>query len=87
MFSRVKLGHGVGLRTTHYAQFLEERPEVAAEFSRTLALRRVDLTMVLEGLDAEAKRARVATEETRILDRIQEFFGLARTTSPEATKR
>ncbi|MBS1149214.1 MAG: hypothetical protein H6Q89_912 [Myxococcaceae bacterium] len=28
MFSRVKLGHGVGLRTKHYAQFLEERPEV-----------------------------------------------------------
>jgi small-conductance mechanosensitive channel len=59
---------------------LEERPEVAAEFSRTLALRRVDLATVLEDLDAEAKRARVATEETRILDRIQEFFGLARTT-------
>jgi uncharacterized protein (UPF0276 family) len=29
LFSRVKLGHGVGLRTTHYTQFLEERPPVA----------------------------------------------------------
>ena len=29
MFSRVKLGHGVGLRTKHYSQFLEERPDVA----------------------------------------------------------
>ncbi len=29
MFSRVKLGHGVGLRTKHYPQFLEERPDVA----------------------------------------------------------
>ncbi len=29
MFSRLKLGHGVGLRTKHYPQFLEERPDVA----------------------------------------------------------
>jgi uncharacterized protein (UPF0276 family) len=29
LFSRIKLGHGVGLRTKHYAQFLEERPSVA----------------------------------------------------------
>ncbi len=28
MFSRVKLGHGVGLRTKHYSQFLEERPDI-----------------------------------------------------------
>lgn len=28
MFSRVKMGHGVGLRTKHYAQFLDERPDV-----------------------------------------------------------
>ncbi len=29
MFSRVNLGQGVGLRTKHYAQFVEERPDVA----------------------------------------------------------
>jgi CRP-like cAMP-binding protein len=68
------------LDKTGLQHILEERPEVAAEFSRTLALRRVDLATALDGLDADAKRARVATEETRILDRIQEFFGLARTT-------
>jgi len=28
MFSRVKLGHGVGLRTRHYGQFLSEQPGV-----------------------------------------------------------
>jgi small-conductance mechanosensitive channel/CRP-like cAMP-binding protein len=61
-------------------RILEERPEVAEHFSKTLARRRVDLATVAEGLDAEAGRARVATEETRILDKIQEFFGLARTT-------
>jgi len=61
-------------------RILEERPEVAEEFSKTLARRRLDLTKALEGLDAEAKRAHMANEETRILDKIQEFFGLTRTT-------
>jgi CRP-like cAMP-binding protein/small-conductance mechanosensitive channel len=61
-------------------RILEERPEIAEQFSKTLAKRRVDLATVLEGLDAEAGRARMATEETRILDKIQTFFGLARTT-------
>ncbi|MFT3837557.1 MAG: DUF692 domain-containing protein [Myxococcaceae bacterium] len=28
MFSRVKLGHGVGLRTRHYSQFLTEKPAI-----------------------------------------------------------
>ncbi len=58
---------------------LEERPEAAENFSRTLARRRVELAEALEGLDAEAKKARMNTEETRILDKIQQFFGLART--------
>jgi small-conductance mechanosensitive channel/CRP-like cAMP-binding protein len=61
-------------------RILEERPEVAEQFSKTLAKRHVDLTKALEGLDAEAQRAHMAHEETRILDKIQEFFGLARTT-------
>jgi CRP-like cAMP-binding protein len=61
-------------------RILEERPEVAEQFSNTLAKRRVDLTAALEGLDAEAGRLRIQTEQKRILDRIQEFFGLARTT-------
>jgi CRP-like cAMP-binding protein len=61
-------------------RILEERPEVAEQFSKTLAKRRVELATAVEGLDAEARRARMASEETRILDKIQEFFGLARTT-------
>jgi small-conductance mechanosensitive channel len=59
---------------------LEERPEAAEQFSKTLAQRRVELTAAAEGLDAEARRMRMATEATRILDRIQQFFGLERTT-------
>jgi small-conductance mechanosensitive channel/CRP-like cAMP-binding protein len=60
-------------------RILEERPEVAEQFSKTLAARRVEIAAALENLDAEAKKARIASEETRILDKIQEFFGLART--------
>jgi len=59
---------------------LTERPEAAAEFSTTLAARRVDLASVVEDLDAAARKSRLESERTRILDRIQEFFGLARTT-------
>jgi small-conductance mechanosensitive channel/CRP-like cAMP-binding protein len=60
-------------------RILEERPEVAEQFSKTLAKRRVDLFLAAEGLDAEARRAKMAIEESRILDSIQNFFGLART--------
>jgi small-conductance mechanosensitive channel len=59
---------------------LEERPEAAEQFSRTLARRRVELMTAAEGLDAQARRERMQHEENRILDRIQEFFGLDRTT-------
>ncbi len=62
------------------SRVLQERPEVAAEFSKTLARRRVELVAAAEGLDAQARKERMSHEETRILDRIQEFFGLDRTT-------
>ncbi len=61
-------------------RILEDRPEVAEQFSKTLAKRRVELASIVEGLDAEARRARMESEQTRILDKIQEFFGLSRTT-------
>jgi small-conductance mechanosensitive channel/CRP-like cAMP-binding protein len=62
-----------------FQRILTERPEIAAQISRTLAKRDVELDVALEGLDEEAQRARMATAETRLLDKIQEFFGLART--------
>jgi small-conductance mechanosensitive channel/CRP-like cAMP-binding protein len=61
------------------ARILKERPEIAEEISRTLAKRDVEMVPVVEGLDEEARLARMATAETRILDKIQEFFGLTRT--------
>jgi small-conductance mechanosensitive channel len=59
-------------------RILTDRPEIAGEISRTLAKRDVEMATIVEGLDEETRRARLATAETRILDKIQEFFGLSR---------
>ncbi len=61
------------------ARILTERPEVAERISRTLAKRDVEFDAVAEGLDEQARKARMDHAETRILDKIQEFFGLERT--------
>jgi small-conductance mechanosensitive channel len=58
---------------------LKERPEIAMEISRTLAKRDIEMAAAVEGLDEEARRARMANAESRLLDRIQDFFGLKRT--------
>ena len=63
-----------------FERILHERPEIAAQISGTLAKRDLELTAALEGLDEEARKARLAHAETRTLDKIQEFFGLERTT-------
>jgi small-conductance mechanosensitive channel/CRP-like cAMP-binding protein len=55
---------------------MQARPEVAAEFSRTLAERRVELWSVKEGVSEAEKAARKASEQERILSRIKEFFAL-----------
>jgi small-conductance mechanosensitive channel len=68
------------LDKTGLEQVIRQRPEIAEEISRTLAKRDVELATVLEGLDEEAQRQRMVHAETHMLDRIQEFFGLTRTT-------
>jgi len=60
-----------------FQQIITERPEIAAQISETLAARRVDLIATRDGLDAEAKKARQITEQQRILERVQSFFGLS----------
>jgi len=55
---------------------LQARPEIAADLSRTLAERRVELWAVRENLSEEQKKRRKASEEERILQRIREFFAL-----------
>jgi CRP-like cAMP-binding protein/small-conductance mechanosensitive channel len=56
-------------------QILKERPEVAEALSKAVAARDVGLDAATEGIDDEARHARA---EARILDKIQEFFGLSR---------
>jgi CRP-like cAMP-binding protein len=68
------------LDKTGLERILQERPEIVEQMSRTLAGREVGLDAIVEGLDDEARRARMQHAQTRILDRIQDFFGLARTT-------
>lgn len=60
-------------------RILEERPEIAEQFSKTIAKRRKGLFAAAAEIDQEARRMRMEADEGRILDKIQEFFGLART--------
>ncbi len=60
-----------------FERILKQRPEIAKEISQTLAHRRVELIAIRDGLDADARRAREASEQARILRRIQDFFGLS----------
>jgi small-conductance mechanosensitive channel/CRP-like cAMP-binding protein len=59
-----------------FEQVLLGRPDIVGELSEKLATRRVELLAVKEGLDANAKKARQASERERILDGIKSFFGL-----------
>jgi CRP-like cAMP-binding protein len=59
-----------------FQKIVIDRPELAHLFSQTLAARKVELLAARDGLDAEAKRSRQASEQARILERIQTFFGL-----------
>ncbi len=59
-----------------FEKIVVDRPELAKEMSEALARRRVELMAAREGLDAEAQRRRQATEQQRILARIESFFGL-----------
>ncbi|HEY1955730.1 MAG TPA: mechanosensitive ion channel family protein [Polyangiaceae bacterium] len=58
---------------------LQARPEIAADLSRTLAERRVELWAVRENLSEAQKQSRKAKEQERILQRIREFFALDET--------
>jgi small-conductance mechanosensitive channel/CRP-like cAMP-binding protein len=60
-------------------RILQERPEIADAISHTIAAREVGLDAVLEGLDEQARKARMVHAQARILDKIQTFFGLAKT--------
>ena len=52
------------------------RPEIVEEISEQMASRRVELIAARDRLDDDARRAHEASEKERILQRIQDFFGL-----------
>jgi|HubBroStandDraft_1064217.scaffolds.fasta_scaffold04949_6 small-conductance mechanosensitive channel len=60
-------------------RILHDRPELAEQLSHTVAKRQVEMWNIREGLDAQARAAHMATTQINILDKIQTFFGLART--------
>jgi small-conductance mechanosensitive channel/CRP-like cAMP-binding protein len=60
-----------------FEKILKDRPEIAHEISQLLAKRKVELVAIREGLDAAAQRARLASEQARILERMKAFFGLS----------
>ena len=55
---------------------LQARPEIAADLSRTLAERRVELWAIRDGLSEDEKQKRQKSEQERILQRIKDFFAL-----------
>ena len=59
-----------------FNHIIHDRPEVAAEFSRVLAERRIELFTVKEGLSEEEMQKRKQSEQERILERIKDFFAL-----------
>jgi CRP-like cAMP-binding protein/small-conductance mechanosensitive channel len=59
-----------------FKEILARRPEIAKEISTILAQRRVELVAVRENLDADAKKRKMVTERSKILESIRDFFGL-----------
>jgi small-conductance mechanosensitive channel/CRP-like cAMP-binding protein len=60
----------------NFRELVTARPELGREISLILAERRVGLEAARDGLDAEAKSERIASETTRILNALKDFFGL-----------
>jgi CRP-like cAMP-binding protein len=58
---------------------LEHRPELVQEISTVLAQRRVELQAARENLDAEHKRRKIASERSKMIESIRQFFALDET--------
>ena len=59
-----------------FQEILARRPEIAKDMSTILAQRRVELVAVRDNLDADAKKRKMVTEGSKILESIRDFFGL-----------
>jgi hypothetical protein len=60
-----------------FQEILARRPEIAKEMSTILAQRRVELVAVRDNLDADAKKRKMVSEGSKILESIRDFFGLS----------
>ncbi|HEU5132592.1 MAG TPA: cyclic nucleotide-binding domain-containing protein, partial [Pyrinomonadaceae bacterium] len=60
-----------------FHNIMHSRPELAEDISRLLAHRRVELDAAREGLNEEAKRARMQRHQGALLSRIKNFFALS----------
>ena len=59
-----------------FNDILKQRPEIAEDISEQLARRRVELDAAREGLNEEAKQARMRHHQGDLLRRMRHFFGL-----------
>ncbi len=59
-----------------FHDILRRRPEIAEDVSQVLARRRSELDAAREGLNEEAKRARMRDHQGALLQRIRNFFAL-----------
>jgi len=59
-----------------FNEILQQRPEIAEDISEQLARRRVELDAAREGLNEEAKLARMSYHKGDLLRRIRNFFTL-----------
>ena len=59
-----------------FDEILSRRPAIAEGISQMLARRRAELEAIREGLNEEAKRARMRRHQGDLLDRIRKFFTL-----------
>ena len=64
------------LEKTAFDHIMKARPEIAAEMSKILAERRIELAAAREDLSDDEKARRMKVEEERIFSRIKEFFAL-----------
>ena len=55
---------------------LEHRPEIVQEVGAVLAQRRVELQAARDNLDAEVKNRKLASERSKMIESIRDFFGL-----------
>ncbi len=60
-------------------RILHDRPELAEQLSHMVAKRQIEMGSIREDMDAQARASSMVTAQGHILDKIQSFFGLART--------